>query len=90
MLFLFILSLSENIEQNPDPIVKVNKCIVIHHNIRTLYNNIKDLQIVCPKYDIILYSKILVSDRRQVNEIYLPGFKKPNLFLTDSMLHIWG
>ena len=47
LLLLFILLLSEDIEINPDPNYKLNKCRVLYHNIWELYNNIKDLQIAC-------------------------------------------
>ena len=78
-LLLFILLLSGDIETNPGPNYKSNKCRVLYHNIRGLYNNIKDLQIACHKYDIILCSETLVSNRRHISEILLPGFNNPTL-----------
>ena len=53
-------------------------------NIRGLYNNIKDLKIACYKYDIILCSEILVSNRCHISEISIPGFNNPTLLLIDS------
>ena len=50
----------------------------------------KDLQIACHKYDIILCSETLVSNRRHISEISLPGFNNPTLLLRDSRPRIRG
>ena len=65
--FLLILVLSGNIELNPGPNNISSKFRVLYLNIRGLYNNISELQIVSRKYDIILYSQSLVSSRRHVS-----------------------
>ena len=62
LLLLSILLLSENIETNHGPNDKSNKFRVLYHNVRRLYNNIKDLQIACYKYNVILCSETLVFD----------------------------
>ena len=84
LLLLFILLQSGDIEINPGPNYKSNKCRVLYHIIRGLYNNIKDLQIACHKYDIILCSETLVSNRRHISEVSLPGFNNMTLLLRDS------
>ena len=73
-LFLFILPLSGDIEQNSNFNVKLTKCSFLYHNNRGLYDNIKHLQIGCHKYYVILCSKTLDSDPCYVNEISLYGF----------------
>ena len=59
------------------------KYSVLYHNIRILYNIIKDFQSACHKYDVIFCSETLVSDRWHVSEIFLPRFNKPTLLLRD-------
>ena len=63
---------------------------MLYHNIRGLYNNIKDLQIICQKYDVILCSETLVFDLQQVSEISLPEFNKPTLLIRNPRLRICG
>ena len=82
--------LSGDIEINSGHNYKSNKCRVLYHNIRGLYNNIKDLQIACHKHDIILCSETLVSNCCHVSEISLPGFNNPTLLLRDSKPRIRG
>ena len=68
---LSILLLSVDIEINPSPNLKSNKCRVLFHKIRGLYN--------------ILCSLTLVSELRHVSEIFSPRFNKQALILRDSM-----
>ena len=89
--FLFyLLILSGDVEVNPGPNNNVNKCRVLYNNIRGLYKNIKDLQIISRNYDIILCSETLVSNYRNVSEILLPGFNKPTLLRRDSRPRVRG
>ena len=73
---LFLL-LCGDVEPNPGPNRPDGRCRVMYHNIRGLYTNLNDLQIASCNYDIILCSETLVSNRRHVSELLLPGFNKP-------------
>ena len=67
--FLLILVLSGDIELNPGPNNISSKCRVLYLNIRGLYNNISELQIVSQNYDIFLCSETLVSSRKHVSKV---------------------
>ena len=58
---------------------KSNKCTVLYHNIRELYNVIKDLQITCHEFDAILCAEAPSSVRFHVSEVSLPGFNELTL-----------
>ena len=86
-LFLLLL-LCGDVEVNPGPCR--SKCRVMYSNIRGLYANINDLQIASRNYDIIFCSETLVSSKRHVSELLLPGFNKPTLILSDSRARARG
>ena len=86
----YLLLLCGDIECNPGPTRMLNKCRVFYHNIRGLYSNISDLQVASKDYDIILCSETLVSSRRNVSELLLPGFNKPTLLLRNARPRVNG
>ena len=79
LLLLSILLFYGDIEINSDPNHKSNECRVLYHNIRELYNVIKDLQITCHEFDAILCAEAPSSVRFHVSEVSLPGFNELTL-----------
>ena len=87
-IIVILLQLCGDIELNPGPSRK--PCRIMYSNIRGLYSNIKDLQVASKEYDVILCSETLVSDRRHISELLIPGFNKPTLLLRNSILRARG
>ena len=87
ILFYFnLLLLCGDVELNPGPArSRQPNCRVLYSNIRGLHANIKDLAISSRHYDILFCSETLVSQRRHVSEILIPGFKKPILLRRDAI-----
>jgi hypothetical protein len=50
---------------------------IIYANIRGLRTNLNDLSVTSHEYDVIMCSDTLVSDRRHVSELCIPGFSRP-------------
>ena len=50
-----------------------------------LAGNLSDLTVASPNYDILLCSKTLVSDMRDVSEVLVPGFSRPVLLCRGKM-----
>ena len=75
--------LSGDIGLNPDPNNNASICKVLYLNIRGFYNN-SDLQIASQKYGIILCFETLVSIRRHISDVLLPGLNNPILLLRES------
>ena len=89
--YIFLLLLiCGDVESNPGPQHNARKCRILSSNIRGLYSNLNDLNVVSPNYDIILCSEKLVSDRRNINELLIPGFNKPKLLIRDSRPRVRG
>ena len=82
--------MSGDIELNHGLNNNSSMCRVLYFNISCLYNNISDLQIASPKYDIILSSENLVFSHRHVSEVLLSDFKKASLLLCETRLHVYG
>ena len=64
-----------DVETNPGPRCPVPAvCRILCSNVRGLAGNLSDLTVAPSQCDILLCSKILVSDMRDVSEILVPGF----------------
>ena len=57
----------------PIPAVYGILCSIVHG----LSNNLSDLTVASSQFDIMLYSKTLVSDMRHMSELLVPGFGRP-------------
>ena len=79
-----LIKLCGDVESNPGPRNKANKCRLLYSNVRGLYSNLNELQACSAQYDIILCSETLVSNRRNIAELLLPNFNRPALLLRDS------
>ena len=90
LFLLLLLLLCGDIELNPGPRNSLTECRVLYQNIRGLYRNISDLQVVSQQYDIVLCSETLVSNRRHAAELILPGFSKPTQLLRGSRPRVCG
>ena len=77
----FLLILCGDVETNPGP---RGKCRVLYNNIRGLMRNFSDLQIASRDYDIIFCSETMVTSRRHVSELLIPGFNNPTLLLKSD------
>ena len=51
-------------------------CRILCSNVRELSKNVLDVTVVSSQYDLLLRSKTLVSDRRQMWELLVPGFSR--------------
>ena len=65
----------------PAPVV----CRILCSNLRGLAGNLSDLTLISSKYDILLCSETLVSDKRHVSEVLVPGFSRPVLLCQGKM-----
>ena len=51
---------------------------------RGLSRNLSDVTVASSQYDLLLCSETLVSDRRHISELLVPGFGRPVLLCRDS------
>ena len=64
-----------DVETNPGPPHPVpTVCRILCSNVRGLAFNLSDLTVASSQYDILLCSETLVSDKRHVSELLVPGF----------------
>ena len=69
-----------DVETNPGPLRPVpTVCRLLCRNARGLVGNLSDLTLASSRYDILLGCETLVSDMRQVSELLVPGFGRPDL-----------
>ena len=54
-------------------------------NVRGLSKNLSDVTVASSEYDFLLCSEALVSDRRHISELLVPGFGRPVLLCRDEM-----
>ena len=75
-----------NVETNPGPWRPVPLvCRILCSNVRGLARNRSDLTMASSQYDILLCSKILASDMRQMLDLPVPGFVCPVLLSQGKM-----
>ena len=69
-----------DVETNPGPRRPVPEaCRMLCSNVRGLSKNLSDLSVASSQYDLLLCSETLVSDRRHISELLVPGFDRPVL-----------
>ena len=54
-------------------------CRILCNNVRGLSRNLSDVTVTSFQYDLLLCSETLVSDRRHISELLVPGFGRPVL-----------
>ena len=52
---------------------------------RGLSKHLSDVTVASSQYDLLLSSETLVSDRRHISELLVPGFGRPVLLCQDGM-----
>ena len=73
-------------ETNPGPRRPVPAaCRMLCSNVRGLFKNLSDVTVASSQYDLLLCSETLVSDRRHISELLVPGFGRPVLLCRDGM-----
>ena len=60
-------------------------CRVLFSNVRGLSKNLSDVTVASSQYDLLLCSETLVSDRRHMSELQVPGFGRSSLLCRDGM-----
>ena len=60
-------------------------CRIVYSIVRGLSKNLSDVTVASPQYDLLLCSETLVSDRRHISELLVPGFGRPVLLSRDRM-----
>ena len=60
-------------------------CKILCSNVRGLSKNLSDVTVASSQYDLLLRSETLVSDRRHISELLIPGFGRPVLLCRDGM-----
>ena len=79
-----------DVETNPGPQRPVpGACRILCSNMRGLSKNLSDVTVASSQYDLLLCSETLVSDRRHMSELLVPGFGRPVL-CQDGMLRARG
>ena len=54
-------------------------------NVRGLSKNLSDVTVASSQYDLLLCSETLVSNRRHISKLLVPGFSRPVLLCRDGM-----
>ena len=75
-----LLLLSGDVEAHPGP-VRRGLCRALYSNVRGLHANLAELSVASANYDLLFCNESLVSVRRHVSELRVPGFSKPLLRL---------
>ena len=60
-------------------------CRIFYSNVRSLSKNLSDVTVASSQYDLLLCSETLVSDRRHISELLVPGFGHPVLMCRVGM-----
>ena len=80
-----------NVETNPGPRRSVpGACRILCSNVRGLSKNLSDVTVASSQYDLLLYSETLISDRRHISELLVPGCGRPVLLRRDEMQRAHG
>ena len=75
-----------DVETSPGPRRPVpGVCRILCSNVRGLSRNLNNLTVASSQYDLLLCSETLVSDRRHLSELLVPGFGHPVLLFRDGM-----
>ena len=74
------------VETNPGPRRPVpGACRILCSNVRGLSRNLSDMTVASSQYDLLLCCETLVSDRRHMSELLVPGFGRPVLLCQDGV-----
>ena len=80
-----------DVETNPGPRRPVPEaCRILCSNLRGLSRNLSDVTVASSQYDLLLCSETLVSDRRHMSELLVPGFGSPVLLCRDGVPRACG
>ena len=60
-------------------------CRIICSNVRGISKNLRDVTVASSQYYLLLCSETLVSDRRHISELLVPGFGRPVLLCRDGV-----
>ena len=60
-------------------------CRILCSNVRGLSKNLSNLTVALSQFDIMLYSKTMVSDMRHVSELQVTGFGRPVMLCRDRI-----
>ena len=75
-----------DVETNPGPWRPVPEaCRILCSNVRGVSKNLSDVSVASSQYDLLLCSETLVSDRRHMSELLVPGFGRPVLLCRDGV-----
>ena len=73
-----------DVERNPGPRVDPGVGI-LYANIRGLFANLNELTVASAEFDVLVCSETLVSNRRHLSELRIPGFLGPQQKLRGSI-----
>ena len=80
-----------DVETNPGPRRHVpGACRILCSNVLGLSKNLSDVTVASCQYDLLLCCETLVSDRRHISELLVPGFGRPVLLCRDGMQRALG
>ena len=75
-----------DVETKPGPRRPVPEaCRILCSNVRGLSKNLSDGTVASSQYDLLLCSETLVSDRRHISKLLVPGFGRPVLLCRDGV-----
>ena len=75
-----------DVETNPSPQRPVPEaCRILCSNVWGLSKNLSDVTVASSQYDLLLCFETLVSDRRHMSELLVPGFGGPVLLCRDGV-----
>ena len=75
-----------DVETNPCPRRPVpGSCRILCSSVQGLSKNLSDVRMPSSRYDLLLCSDTLVSERRHISELLVPGFGRPVLLCRDGM-----
>ena len=80
-----------DVETNPGPRRPVPEaCGILYSKVRGLSKNLSDVTVASSLYVVLLCSETLVSDRRHISELLVPGFGRPVLLCREGMPRAGG
>ena len=82
--YAFLELLFPDVETNPGPRRPVPGAAMCS-NVRGLSKNLSNVTVASSQYDSLLCSETLVSDRRHISELLVPGVCRPVLLCRDGM-----
>ena len=75
-----------DVEINPGPRRPVpGACRILCSNVQGLSKNLSEMTVASSQYDLLLCSETLVSNRRHMSELLVPGFGRPVLLCRDGV-----